>query len=100
MFVFKGDAIEDPGVLRISAVDPAAGSYEDVFSMGRISPLELFHPDGIVERVCVIGDNCPTRLLPEFHRVAGDRADLIILAPSETELRTERWLQNAMLAVN
>jgi Phosphotransferase enzyme family len=98
--VFKGDAIEDLGVLRISAVDPAAGSYEDVSSTGRISPLELFHPDGIVERVCVIGDNCPTRLLPEFHHVAGDRADLIILAPSEKEFRTKGWLQNATLAVN
>ena len=98
--MFTGDAIEHLGLCLDISVNPVAGSYEDVSSTRCISPLELFHPDGIVERVCVIGDNCPTRLLPEFHNVAGDRAALIILAPSEKELRTKGWLQNATLAVN
>jgi hypothetical protein len=98
--VFTGDAIEHLGVHPNISVNPGAVRYEDVSSTRRISPLELFHPDGIVDRVCVIGDNCPSRLLSDSHKVVGDRADLIILAPSEKELRTGGWLQNATLTVN
>jgi len=78
----------------------AAITDRQISSATRISPLELLHPDGIVKRVRVIGDGCPRRLLPSFEMSVDERADLIILAPTEGEFRTRGWLRNVMLALN
>ena len=40
----------------------------------RISPLELFHPDGVVERCLILGANCPEHLRPEKQCAAGEMA--------------------------
>lgn len=62
---------------------------------GRLSPLELFHPDGAVERSLILGANCPERLRPEGQCAAGERADLIVVAPSGDECRQTGWLREA-----
>lgn len=53
----------------------------------RISPLELFHPDGVVERCLILGANCPEHLRPEKQCAAGEMADLVVVAPSGDECR-------------
>ena len=63
---------------------------------GRLSLLELLLPQGIASRSLVIGSNCPSLLLPESHMEDGERADLVILAPTVAECRTRGWLEEAM----
>ena len=62
---------------------------------GAVSLLELFHPDGRADRSVVLGGGCPVSLLPVSHADAADNADLIILAPTDDECRTRRWLEQA-----
>lgn len=62
----------------------------------RRSPLELFHPDGCIERWTAFGGNCPARLLPDAGRRSGECADLVILAPSTAESRNSDWLPRAV----
>lgn len=60
------------------------------------SPLELLHPDGIARRITVIGDGCPEALRPRRpEQAAGEPADLVILAPSQADLRDRRWAESA-----
>src|SRR5512135_3386452 len=59
----------------------------------RLSPLELIHPDGAVERSLILGANCPERLRPERQCAKDERADLIVVAPSGDECRQEGWLR-------
>ena len=60
---------------------------------GYVSPLELLHPDGIAKRSIVLGNNCPTLLLPNSCQVPADLADFAILAPTEAECRVRGWLE-------
>lgn len=63
--------------------------------MQRSSFLELFHPDGRANRALVIGRNCPALFTPESAEEYASYADLILLAPSEKECRTQGWLPSA-----
>jgi hypothetical protein len=62
----------------------------------RISPLELFHPDGFAKRSFVIGSNCPAILLPESRGGIDEDVDLFLLAPSADECRKGGWLEQAV----
>lgn len=64
----------------------------------RLSPLELFHPDGEVAGVAVVGQGCPAVLIPRG-RTDGNQLDLLIIAPTGPELRREGWLESALEAV-
>jgi hypothetical protein len=64
-----------------------------------ISPLELLHPKGVVERLTIIGSNCPRRLLPQSQIINGEAVDLIIFAPSVDECRMEGWLEKSIQSI-
>ena len=78
-----------------SRLPPGAEPHGGTRSLGRISPLELLHPDGSVHSATVIGSSCPPRLRPETGTPAGGQADLIILAPARHECRRPGWLEQA-----
>jgi hypothetical protein len=61
----------------------------------RTSLLELLHPNGSSNQSFVIGSNSPAVLLPAPRAQDGKYADLVILAPTVTECRTSRWLEEA-----
>src|SRR5438128_7942448 len=67
--------------------------------LGRLSPLEVLHPDGLAERVRVLGGGCPETLAPARQAGAGERSDLIVVAPTPAEL-TRGWLENAARSVS
>lgn len=69
---------------------------KNVPAQERFSPLELFHPDGAVKCVQVIGSACPERLAPGLQAKAGLPADLILLAPSEGECQYPGWLDSRL----
>ena len=56
------------------------------------SPLELLHPDGFVRHAAVLGGGCPDSLRLSLPDRGGDRADLVLLAPTNTETRDLRWI--------
>jgi hypothetical protein len=61
------------------------------------SPLELLHPDGVVCGTAVIGSGCPQDLRPA--RIgAADRHDLVVWAPTRSEIETPGWLEDAARA--
>ncbi len=60
----------------------------------RISPLELLHPTGAVQRARVIGDGCPANLLPAAHTRSG-AVDLCVMAPTSAQCREPGWLAQA-----
>ena len=64
----------------------------------RLSPLELFHPDGEVAGVAVVGRGCPPVLIPRGGTDA-NQIGLLIIAPTSQELRQEGWLEAALDAV-
>ena len=66
---------------------------------GSLSPLELLHPDGVVERAVVVGSGCPERLLPARLAENGDRWDLAVVAPNRNELRSRGWLEGTVRSV-
>ena len=62
----------------------------------RASLLELLHPDGITKRCVAVGSNRLSLHLPECHTLAGESADLILLAPTAAECRIDGWLEEAV----
>ena len=66
---------------------------------GYISPLELFHPNGIAKRSIVLGHNCPRALQPYSAHVPPEPADLAILAPTRAEYQTSGWLEDGVRTV-
>ncbi len=69
---------------------------KDVGMPRRISPLELFHPDGFTKSSFVIGSNCPAVLLPKSRGGIDEHVDLFLLAPSVEECRTSGWFEQAV----
>ena len=63
--------------------------------MNAISPLELLHPAGRVERVLVLGDSCPAALIPPAALEVTAGADLVLIAASPDQLREDGWLEQA-----
>ena len=61
----------------------------------RLSPLELLHPDGVSEFPLVLGSACPASLRPEHRTVSTELSDLIVVAPTRSELRAPGWLPRA-----
>lgn len=61
--------------------------------MNAISPLELLHPAGRVERVLVLGDSCPAAMIPPAAVEVTAGADLALVAPSPDQLREHGWLE-------
>ena len=84
-------------VASTRAFSPSGG--KGVMLSRGLSLLELLHPDGTATRSLVLGNRCPTMLLPAS-RVESRYADLIILAPTVTECRTRGWLQKAAQVVS
>jgi hypothetical protein len=64
-----------------------------------ISPLELLHPAGRVERVRVLGDCCPAALIPPAAHEVTAGADLALIAPSPDQIRERGWLEQTAGAV-
>ena len=64
----------------------------------RLSPLELFHPDGEAGAVAVVGRGCPPLLIPRG-RTDANQLDLVILAPTGPDLRQEGWLERELDAL-
>jgi hypothetical protein len=60
-----------------------------------VSPLELLHPEGQVDRLLVLGEGCPPALLPAAETGATADADLVLIAPGPAELGKRRWLERA-----
>ena len=65
-----------------------------IMAQTTISVLELFHADNFVRRSQVIGENCPALLIPTTTMSDGKK-DLIVVAPTIKECRTDRWLEQA-----
>ena len=63
-----------------------------------ISPLELLHPAGVVERVLVSGDRCPASLLPPAAEQAGAEVGLALVAPAPAQLAHRGWLKRSLSA--
>ncbi|MEA2361210.1 MAG: hypothetical protein QOD71_355 [Thermoleophilaceae bacterium] len=63
--------------------------------MTGISPLNLLHPTGRVDRILVLGDHCPPSLVPAAATRATEAADLALIAPSPGELRKTGWIERA-----
>ena len=59
-----------------------------------ISPLELLHPAGRVDRVLVLGDGCPGLMPPAAHEAAAG-VDLALIAPSGDQVGERGWLERA-----
>jgi hypothetical protein len=64
-------------------------------SAAQLSPLELAHPLGRADRVLLIGDGCPSSLVPGDPEDASAEAGIVILAPGPREARNDRWLDSA-----
>jgi hypothetical protein len=71
-------------------------SLRIAFKAPSVSLLELFHPDGAPKRWLVLGSGCPLSLLPAWRGKAWAEADLIILAPTDSECRIFHWLEWAV----
>lgn len=66
-----------------------------------LTPLELLHPDGASELSLVLGSACPASLRPEVGTtLSSGLSDLIIVAPTRSELRTRSWLLRAARVVS
>ena len=61
----------------------------------RLSPLELFHPDGEIGGVAVVGQACPPGLIPTG-RADARELDLVIIAPTGRDLRRAGWLEREL----
>lgn len=61
-----------------------------------LSPLECLHPNGSANRVRVIGSGQMGTLCMTCHTLDTGLADLIVLAPSCSELKTSGWLAAAV----
>lgn len=61
-----------------------------------IAPLALLHPDGEANRVLMIGSEIPDLRVPGLPRTATASVDLIIVAPTMSELSTPAWIHNAV----
>jgi aminoglycoside phosphotransferase (APT) family kinase protein len=60
----------------------------------RRSPLELLLPEGKADGLLVLGDACPSVLVPRGGDVeAGEVVDLVILAPSRSQRRDAGWIR-------
>jgi hypothetical protein len=76
-------------------VTPAVASGDDRGERREhLSPLELFHPDGVVEGVAVGGAAAPVSIVPQVG-VPDGQLDLVFLAPSASQ-RGEAWLEGAL----
>jgi len=60
-----------------------------------ISPLELLHPAGRVDRVLVLGDGSPGALIPPAAHETAAGVDLALIAPSGDQVRERGWLERA-----
>jgi hypothetical protein len=66
-----------------------------------LSPIELLHPDGASEHSLVLGSACPASLRPEVRTpLSSGLSDLIVVAPTRSELRTPGWLLRAARVVS
>ncbi|MDP9224272.1 MAG: phosphotransferase [Actinomycetota bacterium] len=66
-----------------------------------LSPLELLHPDGASEISLVLGSACPASLRPGVGApFSSGLLDLIIVAPTRSELRTRGWILRAARVVS
>lgn len=63
--------------------------------MKRNSILELLHPDGNAKTSFVLGSNSPEDLFPQPLNAVDQQLDIIILAPTAKECRSEGWLESA-----
>ena len=63
--------------------------------MSAISPLELLHPAGRVDRVLVLGNGCPGALIPPAAQEAAAGVELVLIAPSGNQVRERGWLERA-----
>jgi hypothetical protein len=76
-------------------VTPAAASGDDRSERRKhLSPLELFHPDGVVEGVAVGGEAAPVSIEPQVGATHGE-LDLVFLAPSASQ-GGEAWLEGML----
>ncbi|HZQ06711.1 MAG TPA: hypothetical protein VFD70_09035, partial [Anaerolineae bacterium] len=60
---------------------------------GMASVLALLHPDGFVNRSCIIGAACPVSLAPPV--ASTGQYDLMVFAPTQAEWETNGWLNTA-----
>src|SRR5262245_30397176 len=63
------------------------------------SLLELLHPDGRAERALLLGGGVPPSLVPARHAESAGPRDLIVIAPSRSELTNANWLAQAVQVV-
>ena len=79
-----------------SAPNPEPAKERDAIVPEHLSPLALFHPDGVTARSVVIGSKCPTVLLPAPCSKVDEHADLVLLTPTIAECCTKGWLEEAV----
>jgi hypothetical protein len=60
------------------------------------TPLELLHPDGAASRVLALGERFPAALVPDVPNPADPGAEIVLIAPSRSELRRRGWLADAV----
>jgi hypothetical protein len=65
--------------------------------MSGISPLELLLPRGRAERLLVLGTQSAAGLVPSRASRSDEDVDLVLLLPSNSELRAEGWLHKASM---
>ena len=66
---------------------------------GGTSPIELLHADGVVTSALVIGQGCPSLLLPEHvAETSTGPVDLVVVAPTPDECGRREWLEGAARA--
>jgi len=63
-----------------------------------ISPLELLHPAGRVDRLLVLGDGRPAALIPPAALEVTAGAELVLIAPSPDQVGDRGWLEQAASA--
>jgi hypothetical protein len=65
------------------------------------SLLDLLHPDGVANRITVMGSAAPAmlRLGDRTAAMNGELLDAVVLAPDLTECRTANWLDDAVEAI-
>jgi hypothetical protein len=85
--------VADSNDRLVTAVLRSSGREKE--SGARLSPLELFHPDGEAGGVAVLGRACPPALIPRGGTDA-KQLDLVIIAPTGEELRQKGWLEGLL----
>jgi hypothetical protein len=86
--------------LPTPTMKPTPIAKQGYFDSRPISPLELLHPNGVIQSLLIFGSNCPSHFLPARGTTTRKAADLIILAPNVAECRTNGWLENSVQSID